>query len=394
MYEGRDPRLDEVLKAPQYGKPAKLIQMDGQFRVQNSTDKNQFGSKPQFDTAIILTVDKLSSLFANLALHNSTMADNNNNPPPPEAIQAPTQPPAAFYNLPDNVTTTMRVANYRAGNGIGVFLAPVPTTANVLATPVGDAAKMNEPTNRYAVKCLSLVIADMRHRTDNRPARDDDDDEGTPNRGGINRVGERQSVNTVMVRQAEELITLGNYEPEVLTQRRLTVYWNLMSGFNSDDDNNEALDMVLFHFCRVRLGDLNKDCDEFSAAVWAVKSYYNDTIADSVDQGKGMWTLPAVHLLNGHMIHRGMTPIAFHQDAEQDEQVALTERAANSVTIWLNGEQCKIESREAVRNELLTFLHEEMGMDWEIPDDEGPPSDDDSNDGAPPAQRRRVLHLG
>ena len=201
------------------------------------------------------------------------------------------------------------------------------------------------------------------------------------------------SVNAIMEEETARLINLADYAPEPLNQRRRTVMWNILCGFNEYNDGNQVLDEILSTFCRIRFGDIPKDCDEFAAAVWAVKIYYDDVTPDSVDTGPGMWTLPIVHLLNGHMLHRGMTPLAFHHLGEQDDHVATHERATHSNSIWLNREQAKVESREHIRAEMRRFLTDHMNSHFPEPEDEGPPEEGDHEE-EPPAQRRRVLHLG
>ena len=389
VYKAYDPRLQEVQFDRVSAKPPKTIGIDTAFPVQNSTGMSFAISNDQVNTAIILTVDKLTFRLSKLSLHDSTMADNNAQPP----NQPPTNPPAAFYTLPEDIQGTMRRTNYTTGMGCGIFLPRVTTMERVLATPVGDSAMMCESNNRYAIKVVSLIINDMRTRTDNRPNADEDEEE-SPRRRSIHRVGERASVDTVLTDQAAELATLGNFTPEPLTQRRLTTYWYIMCGFNADDEYNGQLDNILHNYARIRLGDINKDCDEFGAAVWSIKMYYDDMTTDSNDQGPGIWTLPGIHLLNGHLIHRGMTPISFHQVGDMDEQVAAPERVAHSDTIWLNGEQCKVENREHVRAELIRYLRDVRHTNFVAPEDEGPPPDKDQDNEGPPAQRRRILHLG
>ena len=342
----------------------------------------------------MLEIDELSSLLSDLTLqHDLTMepaAQNNNNPAAdnngnnPPVVQPPTNPPDAFYQLPPALAVEMRITNYRGNDqGVGVYMNPHPVTHHVLATPDGDACKLCEPTNLYAKYCLGKILHDMRDRMNQI--------DGTP--GGITRVGEKASCNRVMEAEAERLMDLGLYDQEDITQRRLAVYWRVMCGFNTDNDDNAVLDDILVNFARVRLGDINKNCDELGAAVWAVKKYYDDTTDDSNDTGPGMWTLPVVHLLNGHMIHHGYTPIAFHHLGDTDEHIGLTERAAHSDTIHLNGAPAKVENRETVRNDLIAFCNDLMDLNFPIPDDEGPPADNDDDVQAPPAQRRRVLQL-
>lgn len=383
VYNARDPRLREVHSEVQLAKPANLIQIDCGFRAQKSTGWSEFNLDGILQDAIILDIDKLSFLLSNLTLQqNLTMAENNDDVPPPLVLPPPTNPPATFYQLDNAHTAEMRRTNYR-GNGIGVgaYMVPHPTIARVLTTPVGDAIKLNEPNNLYAKQCLALIVHNMRDRLNNGP--------NTP---GINRVGERDSCNLIMEEEAIRLMNLGNYGTEDITQRRLTVFWRVMCGFNSDGDGNAVLDQILVNFCRVRLGDIAKNCDELGAAVWAVKIYYDSITVDSADTGSGLWTLPVVHLLNFHMIHRGMTPIAFHQIGDTDDEVAINERAAHSDLIHVVGTPAKVEKRENVRNEMLTFLNDRMNVIIEIPEDEGPPAEDDGT-GEPPAQRRRVLQL-
>ena len=75
-------------------------------------------------------------------------------------------------------------------------------------------------------------------------------------------------------------------------------------------------------------------------------------------------------------------------------QVVAPKRVAHSDTIWLNGEQCKVENREHVRAELIRYLRDVRHTNFVAPEDEGPPPDNDQDNEGPPAQRRRILHLG
>ena len=93
------------------------------------------------------------------------------------------------------------------------------------------------------------------------------------------------------------------------------------------------------------------------------------------------------------MIHRGMTWLCFHQTLAGDERYPEPGCVSHSNTIWLNGQQAKVENRENVREEMRTFLRDCMGCVFMELEGEGPP-DDKEPDEEPPAQRQRVLHLG
>lgn len=393
VYCARVPRLRNVLTSPQLLRPARMIDFDCTRNGQYSAGLIKFDKKEGSQVAIISAINSLSLLVGKLTPQEPpTMADRHNEAP--QAPAFPPQPPNAFYALDAGQESEMRLTNYRNTTPLGVYLAPHPTTANVVTTPTGDCVHLNEPNNLYAKKLLTKIIYHMRARQENRAAEnednDDDDEVPTPRRAG-NRIGERRSMDAIMNHEAERLIDLGNYTPEPITQRRRQVYRLVLCGFTTETYTNETLDQILVNFVRIRLGDFPKDCDELGAAVWAVKMFYDDVVPDSNESGRGLWTLPVVHLLNGHMIHRGMFPLAFHQDGDRDEQIGNNERAAHSDTIWIEGERAKVENREVVITQFRDFATE-MGITIDEIEDEGPPEEPDAQ--GPPAQRRRILHLG
>ena len=78
-----------------------------------------------------------------------------------------------------------------------------------------------------------------------------------------------------------------------------------------------------------------------------------------------------VHLLNGHLIARKMTPIAFLPTTAEDEVVRHSERKDNNKTIWVNGEKVMIESRAEVVEEYKNYAKEVHNVTLMAAVDEG-----------------------
>ena len=265
--------------------------------------------------------------------------------------------------------------------------------------------------NKYAVKLLGLIIKEMREKKNRGPT-----DKTTPGKTkakskkdtttpakSINRVGEREHFDRVLINQVKELAELGGYAPETATDRRLEIFWKVMKGFNghsvdASPHGNQELDKILVTFIQIRTGHIPHLFDELEAAIKAVQVYYLDNTKDNNEVGQGQWTLPIVHLLYFHMKHVGVTPIAFHPDCDQDETHAKPQRESHTSKIWVTvGDdtmvECKVENRENVLQEFNDFLTDHMGLpECDVMEDEGPPSTVHTPE--PPAKKpRRSLNL-
>ena len=270
-------------------------------------------------------------------------------------------------------------------------LAENTNAARVFITENHDAVPCNEPNNLYAKKVLALVVQRMRYQKD----------AGVDEDNRINRVGERPAFAAVMTHEIEELAKEQGFSPERATKRRIDVIWRIMCGFNNGDDIFEEEDEqpvwnphladIACKWAKIRLGMTPYYVDEFTAAMKATQLYYQENVTDNRVIGEGPWTLPVVHLLNGHLVAREYTPIAFHQSGERDEQIERTERAAHSNTIWTQGKRALVENREDVIKQLIEIVEDHEGGHPALAGDEPPPQ--------PPApgpdsgRKRRVCDL-
>ena len=167
--------------------------------------------------------------------------------------------------------------------------------------------------------------------------------------------------------------------------------WRIFRGFNNGQDlhededyqpglNSELMDIACT-WAKIRLGHIPYELDEFRAAIKAVQLYYLDNVSDNKVIGKGPWTLPAVHLLNGHLKEREFTPIAFSPFEDEDERVERDERQAHSTQIWVIHEgdhsrtrmRAHVENRPHVIRELQRIVNEVDGGDPQLATDVGPP---------------------
>ena len=96
--------------------------------------------------------------------------------------------------------------------------------------------------------------------------------------------------------------------------------------------------------------------------------------------------------VNGHMLHLEMTPIAFHQEDERDNQVASEERAAHNLIKYNDKKNTYcVENWPSVIHEYQSFAIQ-MGFDARnLPKCTGPP---EATPEEPPAKKtKRTLEL-
>ena len=274
-------------------------------------------------------------------------------------------PPARrFYQLTDEQKFRKCEAPFFSSGPLGIMLTDHPVCP-ILMKGNGDCIEFNEPENVYGLKVASLVMEDMRRRK-----RDDPE-------ASKNRTGERLSFDRVMKAEAAELAELLDVEEEQMTSRRLTAIWNVMCGFKGRYGNPDAkkgknceLDKILLEYAKIRLGTNKFDVDEFGAATQACFTYYLGKIKDNKHLGTGVWTLPLVHLLHGHMVERGCQGIQFHCERDRDDSIRANQRQESSRVLWDGKKEYRVESRE----EMIQWLHEfadeimEVAID-PIPDD-------------------------
>ena len=279
-----------------------------------------------------------------------------------------------------------------------------------------DKIRFNEPKNAYGLYFASLMMAEGRRKKDEAPEPDSDPEpeEGvaaTPKKRASTRVSELEIFQTVWKSEYARLADMAGYAPEPSNDKRfMSRTWDILRGFNTDDEVNPQLDEILANFVHVRLGLYPFPLDEFKAAVKAIQIYFLDHTKDNKNAGNGVWTFPAIHMLHGHMIQRGITPFSFDPNDAKDEEVRLGIRAKNSKSIWTTAKKtkaaaddpgkkvlCKIETRGSVIQELIGFVNNFYGHDIEGPvEDEGPDPAEATRTEQDPATKRlkRTFHLG
>ena len=324
------------------------------------------------------------------------MADEQ--PPQADAPVVPqvVGPPDSFYKIDDDIPgLEEKNLPYAANNqGLGVNLAPSIHGRVVLATSNFDTVTLNEPENLYAKKILAMVINKMRLKKNTGVVR-------TPNSNRINRVSERDHFDDVMAAQIYELADEQGHIVEPATHRRLGVIWNVMCGFNDgtiEEENtfNGELHWIAVTYAKICMGVIPYPGDELRAAMHAVQLCYLKKCTDNTVTGKGAWTLPVVHLLNGHLVHgHHATPIAFKPTYKADENCEKNEHENNSRVIYVDGNKIKVESCDSVIRELQGIICDYNGGDLvEILPDQGPPAPPPPPAAEPaPKKPRRSLDL-
>ena len=361
------PVLNELQSQPSRIRNRAQIEIHhgAQIEIYHGVDK-LFGSfRAVFHRATVAIKSTLIKLKSNQQPFHLTMSS----PLPVRDATTITNPPLDYYKVPQEGTLTCRTIPFVSKDqaGIGTMLTSKDEMESVLVNANGDAIRLNETKNPYAVKIASLVLLDMRKRKD----------ELKQAKKGI-RMGERLSFDTIITKEMQTMADQAGYDhEEKLLDRRRNTFWYIMRGFNTTDGSkfNDALDDILYLFIERRMGIVAGEFDEFEAAVNAVQDYYvNKQSKDNKTRGEGQWTFPAVHLLNGHLIARRMTPISFHPEMDMDEACKTNERATHDKTIWTGGVKARVETRTNVLDQYKAFMMEVYEEEIEVPQDEGEPT--------------------
>ena len=307
-----------------------------------------------------------------------------------------------FYALPEEAKLINNHLPYIPNRlGLGVSLVDQVAPHQVLVNDAQDRVRFNEKKNLYAVKLIGLIMKQMRLTKNMATTPDKNKDKDDARK--INRVGERKSFDIVLKKEAESLATEAGYAPEELTNRRLNVIWKIMTGFNSEDPFNAELDKILGIYAKIRLGHTPYFFDEVEAALKAVQLYYLEVCKDNKTQGQGAWCLPVLHLLNGHMILRGLNPITFHPNVDKDEELRVNLRAKHNTSIWITSDEddtgkvcCQVETRQDVIDKLVNFLIEILKTEGiaGVREDEGLPEATQTETEPATKKVRRSLNLG
>ena len=138
--------------------------------------------------------------------------------------------------------------------------------------------------------------------------------------------------------------------------------WKVFVGFSTPQKEgkphfNRQLQLVLHFFAMIRLGSAGYgyELDEFFAAMKACQLYHLAVTPDDDAEGKGPWTLAMVHLLNGHLINRGFTPITFAVNGTEDKVLSAT-RASFNRKKYFQGKPYFVETRLDVIQNLKSFI--------------------------------------
>lgn len=297
-----------------------------------------------------------------------------------------------FLALPPEQTLDKKTLPYASTGSLGIMLQEHRKIATVFATPSGDAIPFNEPKNEYGLKIAGLIVADMRLRKDSAAATLDTPKKGDSAKKSGGKLGERASFDLVLRQEQERLADLLQIEGEPLNDRRLKAMWKVMVGFRPSPGPNVELDAILLGFAKIRLGvfAFRYQYDEFGAATRACQDYYLCTIKDNSAIGVGEWTLPLIHLLNGHMIQRGLTPIEFSPFRAVDEELHAIRKTHNR-DVWDGDIDFIVEARENVVKELQDFATEVMGTAIEDPPTGSEKTGEDSDEAKRPAKKHRPL---
>ena len=278
-------------------------------------------------------------------------------------------PSASFYKVNPTIRLAPRILPYTEKNkGLGINLfADFREPVEVMANSRRDCIRFNEPTNQYGLYLVALIIDKVRNfvineksGTPSTPAsatrsakkRKIEDQDGSPQKRGGGDLPEGRYCIEVIVEEHERLTKLAEFPTEKINpSRHAPTYKAVMNAFNTDGRCNKALDDILIFFIKIRLGMIPDEGSEFKAAVTACQQYYLTRTSDVKSAGSGPWTLPLVHLLNGHLYHVKLPTITFLPTRDDDVKFAEPERVKNSKTIWVmhptknKKVECSVETR-------------------------------------------------
>ena len=291
---------------------------------------------------------------------------------------------------------------YAPRQGMGIRIAididPMPVQVN----DRGDMARFNEPDNHYGMYVLSKTMdilsqkkkeaSERRLRsddTDNEEEEDKDDIEKTKSTAGLS--VERTMVTKLFQAESKKMTNDMGMQKDHCTTYHGKYLHMLMRGFNTNDMYNPHLTELLTFFCKIRLGYLPFNLCELYSAMKAVQLHFLDKSFGGAE-GAGPWTLPALHLLNGHLIARKWDRLNLRLEYEDDEQHAAPRRAEVSDTIWIKDKKVQVEKRPTVRMRMINFLKEVQGDKFvDPPTDSGAPQNHVA--GTPQGNVKRMVVL-
>ena len=340
-------------------------------------------------------------------------AGQQNRAPEAEIIQ-----PRPAFVRPDTAHLLIEdICAYTAkDDGLGISVGSLEPRVPVLRDQHYNMTRFNEPNNKYALKILGRVYAEMREEKRRKAAR------AAAGRGNPrdNRVSEKIPFHRVIRAEIEGLANALNLmaPQRNFNQQMKDLYWHTFKGFNSNTAVNQVLNRALYKFIMIRMGetpfgpmtyqnhngaqvnrniDWDDDChvylngDEVHAAIAAWHQMYVETLPNNATQDYSTrgdtWVMPLVFLLNEHMRLRNITPLCMSNVRTTNDR-ARTARLRHTRMIWVDEIARGVESRNNVRAEFEAFLRTYYNEDLPdvIEDDQPPRGEPD----APPIRRRRV----
>ena len=273
----------------------------------------------------------------------------------------------------------------RKGLGIQISLDPL---HSVYVNDNGDAARFNEPKNEYGQYLLSLCFAAHRDRTIKA-------EQAKRNNTKAPTGEERMILDETFRQESIRLTEAACFQSETFNSKHRNYLHTIMRDFNKpipDKIGNRALERIMLRYFQIRLGFDPYDLDEFEAAMKAIQLDYISRRETTKCEGEGPWTLPIVHLLNGHLLHREYKPITFRTDYDDDQEFSVPLRKEHSRKTFIDGETAQVETREDEREKMHLALRELNSMYTEFPEETDIPAETETvEDVMSPVKRRVTL---
>ena len=251
---------------------------------------------------------------------------------------------------------------YHPRKGLGIQVCPDPLH-NVYTNSLGDAARFNEPKNAYGLFLLSKCLEAHRQRfLEAKTAKTANDKIPTGE--------ERMILDATFKNESIRLTQAAGFQSEAFNTKHRNYLHTIMRDFNKEITNtigNVSLERIALRYFQIRMGFDPYDLDEFEAAMKAVQLDYVSRPATTMYEGQGPWTLPIVHLLNGHLVQRNFPPIAFRITYEDDQKYSVPFRKEHSRKTYIDDTECQVETRDELREKMLEVLGEHNDEQGEAP---------------------------
>jgi len=306
----------------------------------------------------------------------------------------------------------MRLPYAIRSTGLGIYMPNMPPIEDVYTLPSLQArVRINEPTNRYALKILKLVMEDMvksktnaatptpttettattDNNTEEARSSDDYDSEDselelpTPKKNKGGRVSEKKSFHRVYRKELKLLARTRGHAYEKPTRNQIDTAWRIMSGFNGDGTLNPELSTILLHYVKFRLGIFRTRETELGAIRKSFRQYYFNVNKNATNDtfGSGSWTFPLQLMLDEHMAKENVPRIAF-STVRAEEETGHDIRSRNSKIIWIYDKpegassrkiiDISVERREACITALIAWADKRHHVQLEPPVCQGKPA--------------------